>query len=300
MSPFYPVPGCRVVQVTRDGAVGLRVMVDGLHQLAYCPDCGHRSHAVHSRYQRRPADLPSCGCLGRLTLRLRRFFCRNMDCPRRTFAERLPELLDPRVQRTLRLAAAQATVGVRVGAAAGRRLLDALGMPTSATTLSRLVRALPLPAAGSPRVVGVDDWAMKKGATYGAILVDLESHRVVDLLPDRTARTLAGRLEARPGIEVIARDRSTEFARGASQGAPAAVQVADRWHLLHNAKQMLERWPASTAVCDGYPPRALRPRGWEGALSLTRARPPNWLPAPRVRHVGLAVYEEVQQRRGAG
>ena len=301
MSIFYPVPGGRIVQVTRDGAVGVHVIVDGLRRLAYCPDCGQRSHAVHSRYQRRPADLPACGCSVRLTLRLRRFFCRNAACARRTFVERLPELLAPRVQRTLRLAAAQATVGVSVGAEAGRRLLEALGMPASATTLLRLVRALPLPASGSPRVVGVDDWAMKKGVTYGAILVDLERHRVVDLLADRTAATLAGWLEARPGIEIIARDRSTEFARGASQGAPAAVQVADRWHLLHNAKAMLERWLAGVHGRLRRPPSMGVEAESLGGRAFAYPRTTAELAASaESRSRWQAVYEEVQRRWGAG
>ena len=101
-------------------------------------------------------------------------------------------------------------------------------MPTSATTLLRTIRSVPLPAVDRPQVVGVDDWALRKGRTYGTILVDLERRRPIDLLPDRSASTLAARLRRDPQIQVVARDRSTEYARGTTLGAPEAVQVADR------------------------------------------------------------------------
>ena len=193
-------------------------------------------------------------------------------------------------------------MGLALGGEAGARLLGRLGMATSATTVLRLVRALSLPAAEVPRVVGVDDWAMKKGVTYGAILVDLEARRVVDLLPDRTAATLAGWLEARPGIEVIARDRSTEFARGASLGAPQAVQVADRWHLLANARQMLERWLAGV---HGRL-RSLSPAG-NRLVEPAGQRVVAFARSAAARAVGVgskahwrAIYEEVRRRRAAG
>ena len=108
----------------------------------------------------------------------------------------------------------------------------------------RTIRQLPLPSSGGPHVVGVDDWAPRKGRTYGTIVIDLERHRPLDLLPDRSAATLATWLRREPQIRLVARDRSTEYARGAALGAPAAVQVADRWHLLLNTRQMIERWLA--------------------------------------------------------
>lgn len=115
-------------------------------------------------------------------------------------------------------------------------------MPLSPDTMLRLVRNAPLATAATPRVLGVDDWAMRKGRTYGTILVDLEKHRVVDLLPDRTSETLSTWLRKHPGVEILTRDRSTEYAKGAGEGAPEAEQVADRWHLLLNVRQMLERY----------------------------------------------------------
>ncbi len=110
----------------------------------------------------------------------------------------------------------------------------ALRMPTRVRTLLRLMHAHQLPVPPAPTVVGIDDWAWKKGCTYGTLIVDLEQHCPIDLLPDRTADTVAAWLAAHPTIDVIARDRRGSYAEAATVGAPQAIQVADRWHLLHN------------------------------------------------------------------
>ena len=236
------MPGCRVEQITPETPDLLSIAAHGTRPGNRCPDCGRASRAVHSRYQRKPADLPSLGRRVGVSLRVRRFYCRNTKCARRTFAEQLPELVAPHARRTRRLAAAQAQVGLALGGEAGSRLLQHLAMPASPDTVLRLVRRLPLPAQEPPRVVGVDDWAIRKRCTYGTVVVDLERRRVLDLLPDRTAETLAEWLRGRPGIEAVARDRSTEYARGIALGAPKAMQTADRWHLLANMRQAVERW----------------------------------------------------------
>ena len=244
MNKLCPMPGCSVERITRDGPGFLHVAAHGTRPGSRCPDCGRASRAVHSRYRRRPADLPSLGRALRIDLRVRRFYCHNAACARHTFAERLPELLRPHARRTRRLAEAQGRVGVALGGEGGARLLQHLSMPASADTVLRLVRGLPLPEQEPPHVVGVDDWALRKGRTYGTIVVDLERRRVLDLLPDRTAETLAEWLRRQPQVAVAARDRSTEYARGIALGAPGARHVADRWHLLANMRQVLERWLA--------------------------------------------------------
>jgi transposase len=302
MNELCPMPGCRVERIAREASDLLHVAARGTRPGGRCPDCGQASRAVHSRYQRRPADLPSLGSRVRVGLVVRRFYCRNPGCARRTFAERLPELVAPRARRTLRLAEAQGRLGAVLGGEPSARLLPRLAMPASPDTVLRLVRTMPLPEAEPPRVVVVDDWAMRKGHTYGTIVVDLERRRVVDLLPNRAAETLADWLRRHSGIEIVARDRSTEYARGIALGAPEAVQVCDRWHLLANVRQAVERWlarvharlrdlpvpPDGDGRCPDRRTSASRPSAAEAAARAdSRAR-------------RLAAYEGVRQRHLAG
>ena len=238
--PFF-IPGCCTDQVEENGE-GLAVFVHSNSSSGTCPACLVSSSRVHSYYVRNPKDLPSTGQQVDLRLRVRRFRCLNSTCPKQTFSEPLPSLLEARARRTHRLQSVQAAVGTALGGEAGARLLPKLCMSVSADTLLRSIRSQKILPSNSPRVLGVDDWAVRKGCTYGTILVDLERHVVVDLLPDRTSSSLESWLREHPGVEIITRDRSTEYARGASKGAPQALQVADRWHLLLNARQMLERY----------------------------------------------------------
>jgi transposase len=175
-------------------------------------------------------------------LSVRRFLCPNRACSKRTFAEQVPALAARHARRSVPLRGTLQQIALALGGRPGARLSTALGRPVSRTTLLRLVRALPLPAAPTPRVLGVDDWARRKRHTYGTILVDLERHRVIDVLPDRTAETLASWLGDRPGVQVVSRDRSGAYADGAARGAPEAVQIADRFHLTRNLGEMLERF----------------------------------------------------------
>jgi transposase len=185
-------------------------------------------------------DLPLSDQPVELKLQVRRFRCLNEHCERRTFAERILDMVPIRGRRTGRLACVQQGIGLAVGGEAGARLVKQLRMPVSPDTLLREVRQARIPARSTPRVLGVDDWAWRKGQRYGTILVDLERHEVVDLLPDRTADSLSQWLQAHPGVEVISRDRSGTYVDGASRGVPDAVQVADRFHLLGNLRVALE------------------------------------------------------------
>lgn len=199
-----------------------------------CPLCNKKSRKVHSRYRRHLADLPWADVPVSISLQVRRFFCPNENCSRVIFCERLPGVVAPWARRTERLVRAQRAIGLALGGAAGARLSAILMIKAGVDLLRNLIRRMGRIEKPTPQVLGVDDWAKLKGHSYGTILVDLERGEIVDLLGDRTSETLAQWLKERPSIEVVTRDWSQTYAEAIQEGAPQAVQVADRWHLLKN------------------------------------------------------------------
>ncbi|WP_245536315.1 ISL3 family transposase [Terriglobus saanensis] len=207
-----------------------------------CPGCNRRSARVHSRYRRTVADLPWEGLPVKILLQTRKFSCRDERCPRHIFTEPLPGTVARYARRSLRSCEALRWVTLALGGRAGARLARKLGLLASGSTLLRELRRQAHPSASSaPRVLGIDEWAWKKGHRYGTILCDLEQGRVIDLLPNRSTETVAAWLRQHPSVEVVSRDRAGSFGAAIARGAPAATQVADRWHLLNNLFETLTR-----------------------------------------------------------
>ncbi len=208
---------------------------------AACPLCGSDARNVHSRYIRRLSDLPCLGRAVRLLVTVRRFSCPLPECPRRLFVGRIPGLAEPHARTTARLRQAHESIGYALGGEAGSRLTKSLSMATSPDTLLRRVKRLKGGSAPAPRFVGIDDWAWCKGQRYGTIVVDLERGDVVDLLPDREAETVKTWLNEHPGVELVSRDRWSAYAQASAEADAKPQQVADRWHLLKNLREAIER-----------------------------------------------------------
>jgi transposase len=268
----------------------LRLELTALCVEAACPLCSQPSQAIDSHYARTIADLPWAHVPLHLTVHVRKFFCRNPTCPRTVFTERLPALVAPSARRTQRLLAEQQQLALEQGGEASARIAARQGMPVSPRSLLRLARRMLLPQHQTPRILGVDDFAFRKGQTYATLLVDLQRHQPIDMLADRSAETLARWLERHPGVEIISRDRALDYAEGATRGAPQAIQVADRFHILQNVREMLQRLleqhqtSLRAAMAPDRAPQASEPptlprSARDGELSSTPAHSPapKWL-----------------------
>ncbi len=223
------------------GADTIGLVVESTAHKARCPECQEESTEVHSTYVRYPTDLAWAEYRVILHLVVKRFFCRNRACQKQTFAEQFPGLVDRYARRTERVVRRQQQICLNACARTTEKMLGLDQIEISDTTINRLIRSLPDPESPPTRVLGVDDWAKRKRHSYGTILVDHERQIVVDLLPDREAESVKRWLEDHPGVVIVTRDRGQTYIEGVSLGAPEAIQVADRFHLLQNLHDTLRR-----------------------------------------------------------
>lgn len=232
----------RVESIEVDEGQTVRIGVRSIVPIGHCPSCGRASRRVHSWYQRQLTDLPWQGAQVCVIWSTRKFFCDSVACTQKIFTERQPSVAEPRSRRTERLSVALRCIAFACGGEMGARLAERLGMKISADSLLREIRKTSLPDRPTPRALGVDDWAYCKGKRYGTLLCDLERGHPVELLSDRTSESLQQWLQDHDGVEIISRDRSDIYRKGATEGAPHAVQVADRFHLMKNLRDALGRF----------------------------------------------------------
>ena len=218
----------------------LSIMIVSTQMYPCCPLCGIAASRVHSHYTRQIADLPCGGQCIRLLVQVRKCFCDVTTCPRKIFAERLTPFIEPWARVTKRLSQIVQVIGLATGGMLGARFATRLGIQTSWMTILRRVMALPTVLVEHVSELGIDDFSFRRGRKFGSILVDMQSHQVIDLLPDRKAETAKVWMKAHPEITLVSRDRGGDYAAGAREGAPQAVQCADRFHLLKNLGEALE------------------------------------------------------------
>src|SRR4051795_11243733 len=236
MSCRWLLPEGLVVESIRREADSIIVAARSAAGDAACPSCGGRSRRVHSRYHRTLSDLPCSDRVLRISVMVRRFRCTMAPCPARIFAERLGvAIAAPFARRTSRLERLGHHLGLALGGRPGAGLAARLRLPISRDTLLRTLRRRAVRPRGTPTVIGIDDWAWRRGQRYGTLICDLQRRQIIDLLPDREPATLDAWLAAHPEIAIVARDRGGGYGQAVTRVRPGVLQVADRWHLLANA-----------------------------------------------------------------
>jgi len=241
LEKLFQLPGLTLEQIECPTKQSLIISAFSQTKKANCPSCKTESKWRHSSYVRQPKGLSWGKFSVRFRITVRRFFCRNPNCAKTTFAEQFPQIVLPHAQRTISVINLLRAIAFETSAESTARISRHLNMDVSPDTILRILRSTRQPARSVPRVLGVDDWAIRRGQNYGTILVDLETRKPVDLLLGRSAETLKEWLKSNPGVQIISRDRSKEYKAAVDEALPEALQVVDRWHLYHNLQERLER-----------------------------------------------------------
>jgi len=237
---LFPLPKGMLIEEIQATETSLSLTVRATHPTSCCPLCGGVSSSIHSHYQRKLSDASCAGRQVQLCLTVRRFYCRNRLCERKVFTERILRFVKPWARMTIRLNEHLQAVALATSGRGGIKLAARLGTQTDRQTLLRRVMALPDRPEESVLYLGIDDFAFRRGQRFGTVLVNLETHHIVDLLPDRQAATAAAWIKPRPDIMVVSRDRGGEYAKAAAVAAPQATDVADRFHILKNLTEALQ------------------------------------------------------------
>ncbi len=237
---LFPLPEGMLIEDVQATETSLSLTVRATHPTSCCPFCSQASSSIHSHYQRTLSDASCVGRQVQLSLTVRRFYCRNRVCERKVFTERLPHFVQPWARMTIRLSQHLQAVGLATSSRGGIKLAVRLGMQTSRQTLLRRIMELPDLPEESVLYLGIDDFSLWRGQRFGTILVNLETHHIVDLLADRRAETAATWMQQRPDIMAVSRDRGAEYAKAAADGAPQAINVADRFHVVKNLTEALQ------------------------------------------------------------
>ena len=288
-TPLFPLPEGLELTSVSETAEEVLVRVTSHRPTSLCPLCSTPSSAIHSYYRRHPLDLPCVGRPIRLLLTVKKFFCRESACPRKIFTERLPDLIEVSSRLTKRLRTAVQDIGFATSGKGGERLSSRLGIKLSDTTLLWSLFLVPVQTGATAQVIGIDDWAWRRGQRYGSIIVDLQSHKIIDLLPERTTESVQKWLEAHEEVEVVSRDRGGTYVDGATQGAPLAVQVCDRWHLMKNLGDAVEAYLIRKRV--HIPDDPLK------APEEAKPSPPVEAPPPALSHRAELAQQRLRERQ---